>query len=292
MPSEEPRFSRISTNGITLNVAEAGPPDGPLAILLHGFPEFWYGWRSQIGPLAGAGLRVLAPDQRGYGSSDKPRRVAAYALDVLADDVVGLIDALGRDRATVIGHDWGGVVAWGAISRQPSRFDGAVILNAPHPDAMLREVKGNYRQLLKSWYTLFFQLPKLPETLLRRSDFRWLVDAMTRSSRPGTFSTADLQIYKAAWSEPGALTSMLNWYRAGYRIKHAPYPDPLVQVPTLMIWGVKDRFLGPGVARSSFALCESALLEWIEDATHWVQHEEPERVNRLILDFLAETNGR
>jgi epoxide hydrolase 4 len=287
MTPEEPHFSRIATNGITLNVAEAGPPEGPLAILLHGFPESWYGWRHQIAPLAEAGYRVLAPDQRGYGASDKPRGVASYALESLIDDVVGLLEALGRERGTIIGHDWGGVVAWGAISRHPSRFDRAVIVNAPHPEAMMRELKGNPSQLLKSWYTLFFQLPGLPEVLLRRADFRWLVNAMTRSSRPGTFSAADFERYKLAWSEPGALTSMLNWYRAGFRVKPAPASDPLVQVPTLMIWGQEDRFLGPGVARSSYALCETARLEWVEGATHWVQHEEPDRVNRLILEFLA-----
>jgi pimeloyl-ACP methyl ester carboxylesterase len=282
----DPHFARVSTNGITLNVAELGPIDGPLVILLHGFPEFWYGWHHQVAPLAEAGFRVLAPDQRGYNRSDKPRGVASYGLDVLSDDVVGLIDACGRERATVIGHDWGGVVAWGAISRHPTRFDRAVILNAPHPDAMLREIRANPGQLLKSWYTLFFQLPWLPELLLRRADFRWLVKAMTGSSRPGTFSTADFERYRQAWSEPNALNSMVNWYRAGFRVKHAPYPDPLVQVSTLMIWGSKDRFLGPGVARSSYALCESARLEWIAQASHWVPHEEPDRVNRLILDFL------
>jgi epoxide hydrolase 4 len=285
--SDEPRFARISTNGVTLNVVEAGPLDGPLAILLHGFPESWYGWRHLIAPLAEAGYRVLAPDQRGYGASDKPRGVAAYALDILADDVVGLVDASGRERATVIGHDWGGVVAWGAISRHPTRFDRAVILNAPHPDAMLREIKGNLGQFLKSWYILFFQLPGLPEMLLRRHDFRRLVDGMTHSSRPGTFSTADFERYKAGWAEPGALTAMVDWYRAGLRIKHDPFPDPLVQVPTLLIWGTRDRFVVPGVARSSYALCESARLEWLDEASHWVQHEEPEKVNRLIIDFLG-----
>ena len=287
MMIDEPRFSRISTNGVSLNVAEAGPSDGPLVVLLHGFPEFWYGWRGQIGPLAEAGYRVLAPDQRGYNASDKPPGVASYALDVLADDVVGLIDARGRERASVIGHDWGGVVAWGAIARRPDRFDRAAILNAPHPDAMLRELKGNTGQLLKSWYALFFQLPRLPEAMLRRADFRWLVRAMRGSSRPGTFQPADFERYRRAWSEPKALTSMVNWYRAGLKIKHQAYADPLVKVPTLMIWGAKDRFLGPGVARSSYVLCESGRLEWIEEATHWVQHEEPARVNRLILDFLS-----
>jgi epoxide hydrolase 4 len=284
---DEPRFSRIPTNGITLNVAEAGPDDGPLVILLHGFPEFWYGWRSQIGALASAGYRVLAPDQRGYNTSDKPSGVASYSLDTLVEDVVGLMDAKGRDKATVIGHDWGGIVAWGAIARHPSRFDRAVILNAPHPVAMLRELKGNFGQLLKSWYTLFFQIPWLPERMLKRADFRWLVRGMERSSRSGTFQPADFERYKDAWSKPKALTSMVHWYRAGFRVKHQPYSEPLIKVPTLMIWGAKDHFLGQGVARSSYALCERAHLEWIDEATHWVQHEEPERVNRLILDFLA-----
>ena len=287
MMIDEPRFSRISTNGIVLNVAEAGPADGPLVVLLHGFPEFWYGWKSQIGPLAGAGYRVLAPDQRGYSQSDKPPGVASYGIDVLVDDLIGLIDAAGREKATVIGHDWGGVVAWRAIARRPGRFDRAVILNAPHPDAMLRELRSDAGQLIRSWYTLFFQLPGLPEAMLRRSDFRRLVRSMQGSSRPGTFQPADFERYRKAWSEPRALTSMVNWYRAGFRVKGRPDGDPLIKVPTLMIWGAKDKFLGPGVARSSYALCESARLEWIEEATHWVQHEEPDRVNRLILGFLS-----
>jgi pimeloyl-ACP methyl ester carboxylesterase len=279
--------AKISSNGITLNVLEAGPSDGPLVILLHGFPESSYGWRGQIGSLAEAGFRVLAPDQRGYGSSDKPRGVKAYALDTLVDDVVGLIDASGRERASVIGHDWGGVVAWGALARHPSRFDRSVILNAPHPDVMLRELKGNPGQLLKSWYTLCFQLPGLPEKLLSRNNFGWLVRTMERSSRPGTFNEADFDHYRQEWSQPGALKAMVNWYRAGFRIKHQAFSDPLIQVPTLLIWGENDAFLGPGLARSSYALCESAHLEWIKAAGHWVQHEEPERVNRLIVDFLG-----
>ena len=166
-----------------------------------------------------------------------------------------------------------------------------MVLNAPHPDAMLREVRSNPRQLLKSWYVLAFQLPWLPEWLLRRGHFRWLVSGMTRSSRPGTFSEADFVRYRAAWSEPGALKSMIHWYRAGLRVPHAPFADPLVQVPTLMIWGPEDQFLGQGVARSSYALCESGRLEWVEGASHWVQHEEPGRVNRLILDFLGPPPG-
>ncbi len=283
----EPTFRRVATNGVTLNVAEAGPEAGPLVVLLHGFPESWHAWRRQIPALVAAGFRVLAPDQRGYALSDKPPGVADYALDALAADVVGLVDAMGRDRASVIGHDWGGIVAWHAIGRHPGRFDRAVILNAPHPDAMFRELKSNPAQLLKSWYALAFQIPGLPERLLRRRDFRSLADGLVRSSRPGTFTTEDLARYRRAWAEPGALRSMIHWYRAGFRHRSTPPADPVIPVPTLILWGVKDAFIGPGVARSSFALCRDARLEWFPEATHWLHLEEPEAVNRLILGFLG-----
>jgi len=289
--SLDPTSRRVATNGITLNVAEAGPEDGRLVILLHGFPEFWYGWKHQIGPLAEAGYRVMVPDQRGYNTSEKPRGVASYALGPLVDDLVGLVDAAGREQATVIGHDWGGIVAWGAIARHPGRFDRAVILNAPHPDAMRRELRTNPRQMLRSWYAFGFQIPWLPEKMLSRNDFRPLVDGMAHSSRPGTFGPEDFERYKEAWSEPGALTAMIAWYRAGFRHPPPPEPDPVVRVPTLILWGRKDPFIGEGVARSSYALCRDARLEWIDEATHWVHHEEPERVNAAILGFLGGANA-
>src|SRR3954447_14356517 len=155
----EPRFRRIATNRISLNVAEAGPETGPLVILLHGFPEFWYGWRHQIGPLADAGFRVLAPDQRGYDASEKPAPVSAYALDTLANDVAGLIEAKGRPRAAVVGHDWGGIVAWWVAVRRPELLERLAVLNAPHPIAFRRYLRSSPRQLLKSWYAFYFQLP-------------------------------------------------------------------------------------------------------------------------------------
>ncbi len=284
----EPKLRRVRTNGITLSVAEAGPPEGPAVILLHGFPEPWSSWRAHLGPLAEAGYRVLAPDLRGYGASDKPRGVASYRVDELVGDLLGLIDDLGAARASVVGHDWGGVVAWSAIARHPERFDRAAILNAPHPAAMLRAVRQDPRQLLKSWYTLAFQVPKLPEALLARRDFRALANSLSTTSRPGTFAPDVIAEYKRAWAEPGALASMIHWYRAAFRDRSRAQAEGVVRVPTLILWGVKDAFLGLGLARSSYALCRSARIEWFDDATHWIHHEEPGRVDRLLLEFLAE----
>ena len=282
----EPRFRRVATNGISLNVAEAGPEDGPLVILLHGFPEFWYGWRHQIGALAEAGYLAASP---GIAAGiTRLRRGCPYRLEALVDDVVGLIDTAGRDRFDHR-HDFlGGIVTWAAIERHPDRFHRSVVLNAPHPAAILRELKQNPRQLLKSWYTFVFQIPILPELIFRTAHWRGLIRGLERSSRPGTFTPGDLELYKQAWSKPDALTSMIHWYRAALRHPTASLADPIVRVPTLILWGVKDRFIEPGLARSSFALCENARIEWFDEASHWLQHEEPGRVNRLILAFLGE----
>ena len=288
----EIRVRPIRVNGIELNVAEAGPEDGPLLLLLHGFPESWYGWRHQIDPFAAAGYRVVAPDQRGYGGSDKPKGVAAYGLDNLVADVMGLIAAEGRERASVVGHDWGGIVAWAAIERHPDRFDRAAILNAPHPAVMQRSLRADPVQFQRSWYTFAFQIPWLPERLLRRRNFRALERALTTTSRPGAFDHADIELARTAWAEPGALRAMLHWYRAAARSKVLPLPDPPIAVPTLILWGVADQALGVELARASYAQCQDATLDWFADATHWIAHEEPERVNRAVLDFLASPADR
>jgi pimeloyl-ACP methyl ester carboxylesterase len=283
----EPEFAVVPTNGIRLNVARAGPADGPLVILLHGFPEFWYGWRQQIGPLADAGFRVLAPDQRGYNTSDKPEGLRAYAIDALAADVIGLIDDAGRERAALVGHDWGGIVAWWAALRHPERVERIAALNAPHP-AVLRRAWRNPAQLLRSWYVFVLQLPWLPEALLRRGGWRALADSLRRTSRPGTFREEDIERYRRAWSQPGAITAMINWYRAWMRAHPGRPKDERVRIPWLLIWGARDRFLGTDVARASLEFCDSGRLVFLEQATHWVQHEEPGHVNRLLLDFLGQ----
>ena len=245
------QFERVATNGVTLHVARAGPEDGPLVILLHGFPEFWYGWRSQIGTLAEAGYRVWIPDQRGYNLSDKPTPVAAYALDTLTADVIGLIDAAGRERATLIGHDWGGIVAWWAALRHPDRLERVAILNAPHPAVMRRHVIRHPSQILKSCVHPLLPAPLAPRGEPRRGNWRGLERALRETSRPGTFRDDDLALYRKAWSEPKAITSMIHWYRA--LVRHGPRlpDDPRVRVPSLLIWGARDHFLNRELAVAS-----------------------------------------
>ncbi len=279
------QFQYVSTNGLCLHLATAGPVDGPLVILLHGFPEFWYGWRRQIEPLAEAGFRVWAPDQRGYNLSDKPLGVQAYALDQLAADVVGLIDAAGRREAIVVGHDWGAAVAWRLAAQYPDRVARAVILNVPHPEVMMTQLRRNPRQLLRSWYMFMFQIPWLPERWLTFRSGWPLARTLLRTSRPGAFTAEDLERYREAWLKGGAMTAMLNWYRAGLQVRQPPTESQRIRPPTLLIWGARDHFLGRELAQPSIARCEQGELAFIEEATHWVQHEEPARVNELILRF-------
>lgn len=277
----------ITTHGVRLHVVEAGPEDGPLVVLLHGFPEFWYGWRKQIGPLAAAGFRVLVPDQRGYNLSDKPRGLASYNLDDLALDIVGLIDAAGRDKAHVAGHDWGGAVAWWLGIKHADRLDRLALLNIPHPRVMERTLRKSQEQRMKSSYMAFFQLPWLPEISLSSRSYDNLARSLQVTSRRGTFTEEDLGRYRAAWARPGAVTGMLSWYRAALRSRPTPPASPRVTVPTLMIWGTKDRFLGREMVPPSLELCDQGRAVYLEEATHWVQHEEADAVNRLLVEHFG-----
>jgi pimeloyl-ACP methyl ester carboxylesterase len=277
----------IETNGIKLHVVMAGPKDGQPVFLLHGFPEFWYGWRKQIEPLAKAGYRVIVPDQRGYNLSDKPKGVKAYSLDKLVADILGLIDALGYKKVNLIGHDWGAVVAWAFAIWHPERLYKLGILNVPHPAVMMNFLRrGDPEQLRRSWYVFAFQIPWLPEYFLRKNDWRNAVRVLRGSGKIHTFTNEDITEYKKAWSQPGAMTAMLNWYRAIGR--HRPkMPDgSRVKVPTLMMWGMQDIALSHRMARPSMDYCEDGKLVFFEDATHWVQHDAAEDVTTCLLDFL------
>jgi pimeloyl-ACP methyl ester carboxylesterase len=257
-----------------------------LLILLHGFPEFWYGWRKQIPYFADAGYRVWAPDQRGYNLSDKPRGIAAYNLDALAADVVGLIDAAGQEKAFLVGHDWGGAAAWWVATKCPQRLEKLVVMNAPYGSVMTKSLRRNPAQRRKSWYMFFFQLPWLPELVSHRRNWRMLTGMLLSSSIRGTFSKADLEEYRQAWSQPGAYKAMLEWYRAMMRARPSPAPRQPISVPTLLLWGAQDRFLGRDLAEASIKKCSQGQLVFLEDATHWLHHEQPERVNTLIQEFL------
>ncbi len=276
----------VAANGLRFHALAAGPADGPLLLLLHGFPEAAHGWRRQIGPLAAAGFRVVAPDQRGIGRSSKPAGIAAYRLGRLADDAVAIVRALGRERVQVVGHDWGGVVAWHLAIHHADVVERVAILDAPHPAVFREYVRARPSQRLKSWYMLFFQLPWLPEAVLRAGDFRRLAHALAATSRPGTFTPADLDAYRDAWRQPGALAGMLNWYRAVRQGSGSPHVPGPVAVPVRVLWGDRDQALEPALADASVARCAAGEAFHFADATHWLQHEEPERVNALLLDFL------
>ena len=278
----------VDTNGISLHTRQAGPEDGPLVVLLHGFPEFWYGWHRQIKPLADAGYRVIVPDQRGYNRSDKPDGVDSYHIETLAADVVGLLDAADRETAAVAGHDWGAAVAWWLALSYPERIESLTAVNVPHPTVMETTLRNSLSQLRKSWYMFAFQLPALPEAISTANNCRVLRRGLTNSSRPGTFSATDLERYRAAWQQPDALTAMINWYRAMGRYRPQP-PRQQVSVPTLVMWGRQDEFLASTMADESLDYCDDAELVSFPSATHWVLHEEPEETADALLAHLDTT---
>ncbi len=276
----------VETNDVRLHVRAAGPEDGPLVLLLHGFPEFWYGWRRQIGPLADAGFRVVVPDQRGYNLSERPGAKRAYRIDSLVADAAGLVEAMGRDRARVVGHDWGAMVAWCLAQDHPDRVERLGILNVPHPGAFRETLWGSWEQRLRSTYAGFFQLPGVPERALRAREFRLMTGMLRGSSRPGTFTDRDLDRYRTAWSREGALTAMLNWYRANGPRSGLFSRTSRVEPETLVLWGARDEALVRENAERSLAFCERGELAVFERATHWLQHEEADAVNERLAAFL------
>src|SRR5574339_1137056 len=205
--------SYINTNGIRLHVVQAGPKSGTPVVLLHGFPEFWYGWRKQIPALAASGCRVIVPDQRGYNLSDKPKRLKDYRVDRLLEDILGLIEALEYEKVNLVGHDWGAVVAWMMGIKHPGRLHRLGIINVPHPAVMSRFLSRDLEQMRRSLYALFFQLPWLPEAILKMLNWSVAGNGICRSSKRNAFTNEDFEKYKDAWSQPGAMTAMLNWYR-------------------------------------------------------------------------------
>lgn len=274
----------IITNGIRMHYVTQG--EGPLIVLLHGFPEFWYSWRYQIPFLAEHGYTVVAPDLRGYNDTDKPR--TGYDVPTLLCDIEGLIKGLGQEKAIIVGHDWGGALAWAFAMRYPAMTDRLIVMNAPHPGAMLREMR-TLKQLRKSWYIFVFQIPWLPEYLLLRNHAneigRMLRGAAVQKS---VFPREETAKYQEAMSKPGAMTAALNYYRQLLRrsSRSSWGTKYQVSVPTLLIWGEQDIGLGIELTTGLEQWVDDIEIKRIPDSGHWVQQEQPDRVNAYMLEFL------
>jgi len=270
---------------VRLHYVEAG--EGPLVVLLHGFPEFWYGWRRQIQPLAAAGFRVVAPDLRGYNLSSRPGEVAAYESSPLVADIVGLIHQLGAESAMLVGHDWGGTVAWDTAMFHPEVVDRLAILNAAHP-RKLSQGLHHPDQLRRSWYFFFFALPDLPESVVHANHWHFFRHFL-RDARPA-MTPAETERYIQAWSQEGAATGMINYYRSSVRQSQKKAEEALrpIKAPTLVIWGQRDRYLGEDLAEPEPDDVPNLVrVERLPDASHWVHHDEPERVTELLTDFFT-----
>lgn len=288
----ELEYSYIETNGIKLHVVQAGPPSGVPVILLHGFPEFHYGWRRQIPALVEEGCRVIVPDQRGYNLSDKPGGVKNYSVNALVEDILGLVDALGYEKVNLVGHDWGGIIAWTLASKYPERLHRLSVMNAPHPAVMRRTLSRDLDQMRRSLYAMFFQLPWLPESMLSLNRWQRLARSFQNSSKTGSFTDEDIIKYKEAWSQPGAMTSMLNWYRAAARYPVQIPTDARIKVRTLMMWGMMDFALSHRMARPSMDHVDEGNLILFPEATHWMQHDAAEEVNHYLIDFIFDKASR
>ena len=289
MTSEPIRFESVASNGMTFEVAACGSGDR-LALCLHGFPEHALSWSRQLPALADLGYLAWAPNQRGYGRSSRPLGVSAYSIDHLVDDVAGLIDASGARETVLIGHDWGAVVAWTLAARRTRPLKALVIMNVPHPMCYLRSLFRS-SQIFRSWYMLFFQLPWFPEWLLSRGH-AWLVgEAVRRSSTdPANFSRELLQVFRDNAAQPGALTAMLNWYRAllrGGARRAVRHGFPVIDTPTLMIWGEDDIALSKATTMGTHRYVANLTLRYLPGISHWVQQDAPDAVNRMLAEFLS-----
>ena len=281
------RFAFVAVNGVKLHVAEAGPADGRLVLLLHGFPEYWESWRTYIDRLAAAGYHVVAPDQRGYNLSGKPAGRRAYDIDVLATDIAGLAAHFGQRRYTVIGHDWGALVAWWIATKHPDAARSACDHERAAP---LRLARGDAGQSGAAAAELVRAGVSAAVAAGVAAPARGISACWRRASagaRAAARSTPEeLDGYRTAWSKPGALTAMLNWYRA-FLVKDLPASaDCRITTPVLLIWGERDPYGVRQLADDTLALCENAQAVYFKDATHWVQHDEPERCCEALLGFL------
>ena len=274
----------VDVGDVELFVVHAGPADGPPIVLLHGFPEFWYAWKGVVAPLTQAGYRVIIPDQRGYGDSDKPRGVESYDVDRLGDDIANLITALGYENAFVAAHDWGGGVAWNLAIRHPERVRKLAVIDTPHPDAY-EHVQT--KEASVSWFRTFFQIPLVPEETARWGNWALQSKMLRDTAAPGAFPDEKLDLYRSAWDRDGAFGSMVNWYRAAFRRGPGDGKDARVVLPVLLILTAHDAFIPADMTRASLSLLDDGRLIELGTGTHWVMQEQPDRIAQLLEEFFG-----
>ena len=274
----------ITINGVKLHYVTQG--EGDLMLMLHGFPEFWYSWRHQI-PEFAKDYKVVALDLRGYNDSDKPADKSAYVMDEFIRDVEGVIKGLGYDKCILVGHDWGGAIAWNFAYAHPEMVERLIILNLPHP-AKFAEGMRNPQQLLRSSYMFFFQIPWLPEFLIQSSDYQPIETAIKGMAvNKSAITKEDLEAYKDAAAKRGAMTATLNYYRNIFQQRMTSQDWSVLEVPTLMIWGEKDTALGKELTYGTEAYVRDFQIKYIPDCSHWVQQEQPQLVNQYMREFLG-----
>jgi epoxide hydrolase 4 len=286
--ASEIKFDFAQIGGVRLHYATAGK-GAKLVVLLHGFPEFWYSWRHQIVGLSDE-YTVVAPDMRGFNLSDKPKSIAEYQTSKMVDDVIGLINYLGHEKAAVIGHDWGAIVAWTLAMKHPESLWKLGALQVP-PLPVWRK-NQTLRQFCASWYMFFFQIPVVPELVMSFNDYAMMANALKNSTaEPEFFTDEDIAEYKKAWSEPHALTSMINYYRANFvrRFFKKPEEPPKIKVPTVFIYGEQDQAVLPETVRGVSEMIDAPFEEFrIPTSAHWVQQEAADAVTEILREFLAE----
>ncbi|MGB3402176.1 MAG: alpha/beta hydrolase [Microcoleaceae cyanobacterium] len=278
----------IQTNGVTLHYVTQG--EGPLMLMLHGFPEFWYSWRHQI-PEFAKDYKVVALDLRGYNESEKPQDVSAYQMKELIADIKGVITGLGYDSCVLAAHDWGAAIAWAFAYANPALVEKLIIMNVPHP-AKFADGLWTIEQLQKSWYIFFFQLPILPELLIQANDYQAIASGfIDMAIDKSAFTEADLNAYKDAAAKRGALTAMINYYRnifQGFFSPDKPQEWRLLEIPTLMIWGEEDKALGRELTYGTEEYVKDLQIRYIPNCSHWVQQEQPELVNQYMREFITD----
>ncbi|TVQ94446.1 MAG: alpha/beta fold hydrolase [Deltaproteobacteria bacterium] len=279
------RFFRVETGASELHVAVAGPDDGVAVLMLHGFPDLWCTWAPQIPALVEAGYRLILPDQRGYNRSSKPESLEGYTLDQLGGDALALLEAFGHTEAPVqlVGHDWGAAVSWWLAENHPERFQTVTILNCPPMKVLAKAARSDPKQIMKSWYILFFQVPWISEKVLGAGRGKRMVSALRKGSRAGAYSEPELECYRQAWAQPGAVRGMLSWYRASALSLKRAGPSRRIPLPLTLLWGERDIALRTSLIEPSIARCDQAEVHSFPEAGHWVHRDQPDEVAQAIL---------